>query len=53
MPEVWAEVKRVIGDLGPGGGYILAPSHAFQNDIPPANIVAMYQAGQAFGVYPL
>ncbi|MDR2724975.1 MAG: hypothetical protein LBC90_02685 [Candidatus Adiutrix sp.] len=53
VPEVWAEVKRVVGDLGPGGGYIMAPGHALQSDIPPANIVAMYQACRAFGVYPL
>ncbi|MDR0355420.1 MAG: hypothetical protein LBJ64_06750 [Deltaproteobacteria bacterium] len=53
VPEVWAEVKRVIGDLGPGGGYVMAPGHAIQEDVPPANIVAMYQAGKTLGVYPL
>ena len=53
VPEVWAEVKRVINDLGPGGGYIMASGHAMQEDIPPANIVAMYQAGKTLGVYPL
>jgi len=32
--------------LGQGGGYILAPSHNIQADIPPENVVAMYEAIQ-------
>lgn len=40
------EVKRIVGILGQGGGYILAPSHNIQPDAPPENIVAMYEAVQ-------
>jgi len=42
--EVRGAVKRAIGIMGEGGGYIMAPSHQIQADIPPENIVAMYDA---------
>jgi len=53
VDEVYEEVKLRINQLGPGGGFILAPAHAFQDDTPPENIVAMYRAGKKFGRYPL
>lgn len=53
LEDVEEEVKRVIGELGPGGGYILAPSHCIQPDVPPANLVAMYDATIKYGKYPL
>lgn len=42
--QVQAEVRRVAGILGQGGGYILAPSHNIQADVPPENILALYDA---------
>lgn len=51
--DVRAEVKRRIRDLAPGGGYVLGPSHNIQGDVPPENIVAMYQAARDFGRYPI
>ena len=51
--EVDREVERRIADLGPGGGYILAPVHNIQADVPPENIVAMYRRGREVGRYPL
>ncbi|HSV73188.1 MAG TPA: uroporphyrinogen decarboxylase family protein [Chthonomonadales bacterium] len=39
--EVRREVRRYL-DTFRGGGYILSPAHLFQPDVPPANIVAMY-----------
>jgi uroporphyrinogen decarboxylase len=45
-PEgVRAEVRRLIGILGRSGGYVLAPAHTFQEDVPVENIIALYQAG--------
>ena len=44
--RVKEEVKRIVATLGQGGGYILAPSHNIQADVPPENIVAMYEAIQ-------
>ena len=49
--EVATEVKRRIADLAPGGGYVLAAVHNIQPDVPPENIVAMYEAGREFGRY--
>lgn len=51
--EVEAEVQHRVQDLAPGGGLILAGVHNIQADVPPENIVAMSEAGRAFGRYPL
>ncbi len=40
--EVADEVRRRTGDLGRGGGYVLASVHNIQEDVPPENIVAMF-----------
>jgi uroporphyrinogen decarboxylase len=53
VDQVKEEVKLRIKQLAPGGGFILAPSHAFQDDTPPENIVAMYEAGKVYGRYPI
>jgi uroporphyrinogen decarboxylase len=47
------DVRSRIQALGPGGGYILAPCNHIQADIPPENIVAMFEAAKEFGRYPL
>jgi len=41
--EVQTEVRRFCEVLGVGGGYILAPAHLFQPDVPPENVLAVYQ----------
>jgi uroporphyrinogen decarboxylase len=53
VDEVREEVKLRIRQLAPGGGFILAPAHAFQDDTPPENIVAMYRSGKEYGRYPI
>lgn len=40
--EVRAEAARYASALGRSGGYILAPAHLFQPDVPPENILAVY-----------
>jgi len=42
--QVRAEVRRYCDALGRGGGYVLAPAHLFQPDVPPENVLAVYQA---------
>lgn len=42
--DVRQEVKRRIGDLSPGGGYVLAAAHNIQADVSPENVVAMFEA---------
>jgi len=51
--EVREEVRRRIGDLGPGGGYILAAVHCIQPDVPPENVRAMFEEAMSAGRYPL
>ena len=46
-------VEDTMRTLGEGGGYILAASHNIQDDTPPKNIIAMYEAGIEYGKYPL
>ncbi len=45
--EVRVEVRRIIGILGANGGYILNSVHNLQPDVPPANIVAMFDEAGA------
>ncbi len=42
--EVREEARRVARILSRDGGYVFAPSHNFQSDTPPENIIAMYDA---------
>lgn len=51
--EVRAEVRRVIRALAPGGGYMLAAVHTIMNDVPGENVLAMVDAAEEFGVYPI
>ncbi len=51
--DVIAEVRNVIQSLGTGGGYLVAAVHTITNDVPPQNILAMAQAVEQFGQYPL
>jgi uroporphyrinogen decarboxylase len=50
---VQADVQRVLKTFAPGGGYIFAPIHDIQADVPPENIVAMYDAALRYGRYPM
>jgi uroporphyrinogen decarboxylase len=53
IDEVDEEAKRVIRELGHEGGYIFAPAHCIQPDVPPENIVAMYDSAFKHGKYPI
>ena len=44
--EIKDEVKRRIDQLAPGGGFVFAPIHNFQPDVPVENIMAMWEAFQ-------
>ena len=44
--EVKAEMHRVMDILGKDGGYILAPTHAMPNDIPPENVLAFMEVAK-------
>jgi len=42
--EVAAETRRIVGILGEGGGYVVNTVHNIQADVPPENILALFQA---------
>ncbi len=49
--EVRDETRRRIEDLAPGGGFIFAPIHIIQGEVPPENIVAWWETLQEYGGY--
>lgn len=50
--EVRMYVQERIEILGAGGGYIVAPSHCVQPDIPPENVIAFVAAIKEMTNYP-
>ena len=53
VEEIRDEVKLRINDLGTNGGFILAPCHNINVDIPLENTLAMFEEAQKAGKYPL
>lgn len=51
--EVREEVQRRIRDLAPGGGYVLCSVHNIQPEVPPENVVAMFDSAHELGRYPI
>jgi uroporphyrinogen decarboxylase len=38
------EVKRSVEIMAPGGGFVFCQVHNIQPDVPPENVVAMFEA---------
>ncbi len=53
VEEVRQEVRRVMQILGPGGGCMIAAVHTVMDDVPPENVLAMVDAVEEFGRYPI
>ncbi|MHB1131852.1 MAG: uroporphyrinogen decarboxylase family protein [Chloroflexota bacterium] len=53
VEEVRAEVRHRLRDLGPGGGFVFCSIHNIQAQVPPENIVAMYDTARECGGYPI
>jgi uroporphyrinogen decarboxylase len=49
--EVRDDVRRNVEALAPGGGYVFNTVHNIQADVPPENIVAMWEALREYGIY--
>ena len=49
--QVSDEVKRIIDILAPGGGFVFAPVHNIQDDVPPENFWAMWETLMEYGKY--
>jgi uroporphyrinogen decarboxylase len=50
--DVRREVYQRIRDLAPGGGYICAPVHCIQPDVPLINLLALCEEALLVGRYP-
>ena len=50
--NVTAETKANLQIFAPGGGYVFAPVHNIQADVPAANIRAMVESAVTLGVGP-
>jgi uroporphyrinogen decarboxylase len=53
VADVEEEAERRIRLLGPGGGYVLAPSNHLQADVAPENAIALYETAHRLGTYPI
>jgi len=49
--EVRAEVRRRIADLREGGGFVFAAVHNVQPNVPPGNLVAMWETWREEAAY--
>ncbi len=49
--EVRRHVRELIEIFAPGGGYVFCQVHNIQANVPPENIVAMFEAALEFGRY--
>jgi len=46
-------VRRNISIFARGGGYVFNQVHNIQADVPPENVVAMFDAAYKYGRYPI
>jgi uroporphyrinogen decarboxylase len=49
--EVREDVRRNVEALAPGGGFVFAAVHDIQANVPPRNVMAMWEAWREYGVY--
>jgi len=52
IEDVKNEVKRLIEECAPGGGFILGTSNLITQDTPIENFLAIYDAVKKYGKYP-
>ena len=48
VEDVKHEVWSVLGEMSKSGGYVLAPAHNIQLDVPAENIIALFNAGKEY-----
>jgi len=46
---VRANVRQLAGTLGRDGGFVFTAVHNIMGDVPPQNIVAMYDEAERYG----
>jgi hypothetical protein len=50
--QVREHVRERLDIFAPGGGFVFTQVHNIQGNVPPQNIVAMFDAAHEFGAYP-
>jgi uroporphyrinogen decarboxylase len=51
VQQVQDDTRKRIDDLAPGGGFVFAPVHNIQANVPPENVVAVWDALREHGGY--
>jgi uroporphyrinogen decarboxylase len=51
LQEISADVSKNIDALAPGGGFVFATVHNIQGEVPPQNILRMWQTLMEQGIY--
>jgi uroporphyrinogen decarboxylase len=51
--DVRRHIRNCLKRWAPGGGFILAPTHAVPAEAPPENLVALFETVKVFGRYPV
>ena len=51
--EVRQQVRERVLTFGPGGGFVFGTTQDIQAEVPPENVLAMYEAVRDYGHYPL
>jgi uroporphyrinogen decarboxylase len=51
--QVDREVRELIRDVAPGGGYIVTSGNSLAGYLKPANVFALSEAVQKYGLYPI
>ena len=36
-------MRRLLAEVGAGGGFVIAPTHSLGNDIPPENLLVLVE----------
>ena len=49
--EVRADVKTKMETLGRGGGYVITSCHTIREEVPPENVLALYESALELGGY--
>lgn len=53
VEDVETEVRHLIREAALGGGLVICAVHNIQADVPPQNVLALYEAVHKWGKYPI
>ncbi len=51
--DVKNEVRHLIREMAPGGGLVAGAVHNIQADVPPQNVLSLFDSVRTFGRYPI